>query len=36
MVLVLWFDVNQTGTTTNGNSLTSLVGWSGETLKLQE
>ena len=31
--LVLWFDVNQTGTTTNGNSLTSLVGWSGETIK---
>ena len=31
--LVLWFDVNQTGTTTNGDSLTSLVGWSGETIK---
>lgn len=31
--LVLWFDVNQTGTTINGDSLTSLVGWDGETIK---
>jgi hypothetical protein len=31
--LMLWFDINQTGTTTNGSSLTSLVGWSGDTIK---
>ena len=31
--LVVWFDVDNTGTTTNGSSLTSLVQWSGATIK---
>ena len=31
--LMLWFDVNQTGTTIDGSSLTSLVEWSGDTTK---
>ena len=31
--LVLWFDTNQSGTTTDGSSLISLVEWSGTTIK---
>lgn len=30
--LVVWFDVNKTGTTLDGSSLTSLVEWSGKTI----
>ena len=30
--LVAWFDVNNTGTTIDGTSLTSLVEWSGKTI----
>lgn len=31
--LVLWFDINNTGTTTDGSSLISLTQWSGATIK---
>jgi hypothetical protein len=31
--LVLWFDTNQSGTTTDGSSLISLVEWTGTTIK---
>jgi hypothetical protein len=31
--LVLWFDINNTGTTIDGSSLTSLTEWSGTTIK---
>jgi len=31
--LVLWFDINESGTTTNGSSLISLTEWSGSTVK---
>jgi len=31
--LVLWFDINQSGTTTDGTSLTSLTEWDGTTIK---
>ena len=31
--LVLWLDVNNTGTTTNGDSLTSLVTWDEAIIK---
>lgn len=31
--LVVWFDINQTGTTLDGSSLTSLVEWTGSTVK---
>ena len=31
--LVLWMDVNNSGTTVDGTSLTSLVTWSGTTIK---
>lgn len=30
--LVVWFDINQSGTTTNGTSLTSLTTWSGASV----
>lgn len=31
--LVVWFDINETGTTVNGSSLTSLTEWGGRIIK---
>lgn len=30
--LVVWFDINESNTTTDGSSLTSLITWSGSTI----